>query len=106
MTKQEFINFSLSQDYVIKKFARLVNDRSWSFNWKYLKNIIVNNNISFENIVIILEVFKDYDIKLSKKKFIKFICAKFNEGFSVFDIIVSLSFIEYLGNKKWTKPVK
>lgn len=106
MTKYEFIEFSLATPSIIDKLETLLNQRKWIFQWDYLKDAIINNNVNIENIVLILDMFKDYEIRLEGKEFIKLICENINKGYSIVNIIVSFSNSEYLGYKKWTKPEK
>lgn len=91
MKRSEFEEFALTKEDTVDRFAILINRRKWFFRWDYLKEVIVRNNVKFENLVIILDVFNGYCINMGKETFIDFICKKANLGYTVLQIIQFLN---------------
>ena len=81
MNKQKFIKFSFEKEETIDKMTDLFGLQGWWFYWKYLKKIIIKNNVSVMSIINVLNTFGSHDkIKIGKHQFIEFMCKKLTEG--------------------------
>jgi len=89
MTKQEFIEFSLEDEYAIDLLLDLIKYHNEKylpfFQWDFMKKMIIENNITTLYIINVLRQFKAIDIKVniySGSEFFTFICEMANCGYN------------------------